>query len=64
VRPGNSGGPLAESDGEVIGVVFSRAANESRIGFALASPGVVARVDIAEKRPAQSVASTGACIDG
>jgi S1-C subfamily serine protease len=64
VRPGNSGGPLVESGGTVIGIVFSRAANENRIGFALASPGVRVRVRLAEQRPAGSVASTGACTDG
>ena len=64
VRPGNSGGPLVESGGTVIGIVFSRAANENRIGFALASPGVRARVRLAEQRPTGSVASTGVCTDG
>jgi S1-C subfamily serine protease len=64
VRPGNSGGPLVEPDGEVIGVVFSRDSNNSRIGFALASPGVLQRVHEAEARPAGSSVGTGNCISG
>jgi S1-C subfamily serine protease len=51
VRPGNSGGPLVEPGGEVIGVVFSREAGDADLGFALASPGVLSRVAIAERDP-------------
>ncbi len=64
VRPGNSGGPLVEPDGKVIGIVFSRDANIANIGFALASPGVLQRVQIAEARPAGTAVSTGSCISG
>lgn len=60
VRPGNSGGPLVEPNGEVVGVVFSRSASNPDIGYALSSPGVLARVRQAEAHPART--GTGACI--
>ncbi len=62
VRPGNSGGPLVEPGGEVIGVVFSRSTTNNDIGYALASPGVVTRVAKAETSTAP--VGTGACVVG
>ena len=62
VRPGNSGGPLVEPDGLVIGVIFSRSPTSQDIGYALASPGVLERVDKAEALPASTEVGTGACI--
>ncbi|MBL0887643.1 MarP family serine protease [Myceligenerans indicum] len=37
VRPGNSGGPLLTTGGQVAGVVFARAESESDIGYAMTS---------------------------
>jgi S1-C subfamily serine protease len=62
VEPGNSGGPLVASDGAVIGVVFSRSTILSDVGYALASPGVLSRVQQAEGR--LTPVGTGACTEG
>jgi len=62
VLPGNSGGPLLGPGGQVIGVVFSRSTVYPNVGYALTSPGVLSRVQQAERRHA--AVSTGPCISG
>jgi S1-C subfamily serine protease len=62
VLPGNSGGPLLGPGGQVIGVVFSRSTVYPDVGYALTSPGVLDRVQQAERRHA--AVSAGPCISG
>jgi S1-C subfamily serine protease len=62
VRPGNSGGPVVIAGGEVVGVVFSRSTVYSNLGYALTSPGVLARVRLAESR--RAAVSTQKCTTG
>jgi len=62
VEPGNSGGPLLGPGGQVIGVVFSRSTVYQDVGYALTSPGVLSRVQQAERH--HSAVGTGPCISG
>ncbi len=62
VRPGNSGGPLVDLGGEVIGVVFSRSASNPDLGYALASPAVLQRIDTVNT--SGLAVSTQSCIAG
>ncbi|MCL5076654.1 MAG: MarP family serine protease [Actinobacteria bacterium] len=60
VRPGNSGGPLLNMKGQVIGVVFSRSTTNPNIGFALASPAVDQKI-LANEHSTKGV-SSGGCV--
>jgi len=62
VRPGNSGGPLVSTSGEVIGVVFSRSASNPDVGYALASPPVLQEIDDVGFNAPE--VSTQSCIEG
>ena len=59
IRPGNSGGPLIDMHGNVIGVVFSRSTTNPDVGFALAMPAVIKQISAAQN--VSSSVGTGAC---
>ncbi|MGI8426881.1 MAG: MarP family serine protease [Actinomycetota bacterium] len=61
VRPGNSGGPLVNSSGEVEGVIFSASAVKPDIGYALTAKQVSPR--IAEARSVAGEVDTGECAE-
>ncbi|MHA7268543.1 MarP family serine protease [Arthrobacter sp. HLT1-20] len=59
VQSGNSGGPLLDSDGRVVGVIFAKATTQNNIGFALtmeeAGPVIAAAPQL------NSAVSAGSC---
>lgn len=59
VRPGNSGGPLLSSSGEVYGVVFAASVDQSNVGYALTNEEISA--DVAAGRTATGAVSTRGC---
>ena len=59
VRPGNSGGPLVDPDGDVAGVVFAASVTDPDTGYALTSDQVIHTAEDAVDD--ESEADTGAC---
>jgi S1-C subfamily serine protease len=60
VQPGNSGGPLLTTDGQVAGVVFAKATSDAEVGFAITMNDLE---PVAEQAPGLSApVSSGQCI--
>lgn len=61
VRQGNSGGPLVDQEGQVLGIVFARAVEGSAVGFAMtaAEAGEV----LTSPESFTETVSTGQCVD-
>jgi S1-C subfamily serine protease len=61
VRPGNSGGPMVHTNGNVIGIVFSASTYQPDVAYALTSAEVAPLVDRAKTITSRS--GTGPCTD-
>lgn len=54
VMPGNSGGPLIDESGRVIGVIFARSTTNEGVGYALSTPAVQQLLHEAEHQPSDT----------
>lgn len=61
IIPGNSGGPLINKSGSVMGVVFAESTSYDRVGYALTMEQVVQEINQAKSR--HQAVSTGSCAE-
>lgn len=59
VEPGNSGGPLVDKNGDVIGLIFAESTTYSDVGYALTMDAVASELDQAKSRG--TAVSSGSC---
>jgi len=59
VRPGNSGGPAVNADGEVVSTIFASRADSSNVGYGIPSQLVQRHLSVAAERT--EPVSTGGC---
>ena len=62
VQPGNSGGPVVDTDGNLVGVVFAKSLDDANTGYALTM--AEAREDIDAGISATDAVATGSCAAG
>lgn len=62
IEPGNSGGPLLETNGSIAGIVFAKSSTDAQLGYAM-TDAVLAPV-VQQASALSAPTSSGACVKG